>query len=394
VAKMSVKDLKNIKGKRVLVRVDFNVPLSKDGKTVEDDTRIKASLPTIKLLVDAGARVLLASHLGRPKGRDPKQSLAPCAARLGELMGKKVVMAPDCVGPETEKLAKALKDGEILMLENVRFHAEEEKNDPAFSKQLAALAEIYVNDAFGSAHRAHSSTEGVTKFLRPSVAGLLLQKEIESFDKVLGSPARPFVAVLGGAKVSDKIGVIENLLGKVDALLVGGAMAYTFLKARGEPVGKSKTEDDKLELARSLLEKAKARKVRLVLPVDHVVADDFKAEAKTQTVEKIPDGWMALDIGPKTVTAFADEIKKAKTVVWNGPLGVFEMASFAKGTLEIAKAIAASGAVSVVGGGDSVSAVNQSGLAAKFTHISTGGGASLELLEGKVLPGIAALTDK
>jgi phosphoglycerate kinase len=392
---MSVADLKDLKGKRVLVRVDFNVPLSKDGKTVEDDTRITAALPTIKHLTEAGARVILSSHLGRPKeGPEPKFSLAAPAEHLGSLLGKPVKMAPDCIGDEVKKMAEELADGEVLMLENVRFHKEEKKNDPEFAAKLAAVGELYVNDAFGSAHRAHASTEGVTKVLSPAAAGFLLQKEIDSFGKVLGDPEKPFVAILGGAKVSDKIEVIKNLLSKVDSLLIGGAMAYTFIKAQGGAVGTSKTEDDKLDLARELIAEAKAKNVALLLPTDHVVADDFKADAKTQVVEQIPDGWMGLDIGPKSIVAYADAIKGAKTVVWNGPMGVFEMEPFAKGTMAVAEAIAASDCTSVVGGGDSVAAVNQSGKADKFTHISTGGGASLELLEGKTLPGIAALTDK
>ncbi len=395
-AKMTVGDLKDIKGKRVLVRVDFNVPLSGDGQTVEDDTRIRAALPTIRHLVDGGARVILASHLGRPKsGPDPKLSLAAPAAHLGKLLGKDVKVAPDCIGPAVEELAANLADGEVLMLENVRFHKEEKKNDPEFAKALAALAELYVNDAFGTAHRAHASTEGVTKSLSPAVAGFLLQKEIEAFDKALGRPAKPFVAILGGAKVSDKIGVIRNLLDKVDSILIGGAMAYTFLKAEGLGVGKSLTEEDKLDLARELLAEAKAKGVALMLPTDHVIADDFKADASSKTVEgAIPDGWMGVDIGPATIEAFSAAIAGAKTIVWNGPMGVFEMEPFSKGTFAVAKAVADSECVSVVGGGDSVRAINESGLAGEFTHISTGGGASLELLEGKVLPGIAALTEK
>jgi len=394
-AKMTVADIEGLKGKRVLVRVDFNVPLSEDGKEVKDDTRIRAALPTIKHLVEAGARVILASHLGRPKGPDPKLSLAPAAAHLGKLLDMSVKMAPDCVGAETEEIAKGLADGEVLMLENVRFHKEEKKNDPAFAEKLASVAELYVNDAFGSAHRAHCSTEGVTKFLSPAAAGFLLQKEIEAFDKDLGDPAKPFVAILGGAKVSDKIGVIKNLLGKVDSILIGGAMAYTFIKAEGLNVGKSLTEDDKLDLAREILAEAKDKGVAMMLPTDHVVADDFKADANAKTVEgAIPDGWMGVDIGPETTEAFAAAVAGAKTVVWNGPMGVFEMEPFSKGTFAVAKAVADSECVSVVGGGDSVRAINESGLAEKFTHISTGGGASLELLEGKVLPGIAALTEK
>jgi phosphoglycerate kinase len=393
VAKMSVADLKNIKGKRVLVRVDFNVPV-KDGK-VEDDTRITAALPTINHLVEGGAKVILMSHLGRPKGggKEPEFSLAPAAARLGELLGKPVRMAPDCVGEEAEKMAGELADGDVLLLENTRFPMEEKKNDPAFAERLARLGEVYVNDAFGSAHRAHASTEGVTKHLKPAVAGFLLQKEIEAFDKVLGAPEKPFVAILGGAKVSDKIGVIENLLGKVDTLIIGGAMAYTFYLAQGKKAGDSKVEPDKVDLAKELLEKAGAK---LMLPLDDVIADRFAQDAETKVVDAgaIPDGWMGLDIGPKSVEAFGEEIKKAKTVVWNGPMGVFEMPAFARGTFAVAQAVADSGAVSVLGGGDSVSAVNKSGLADKMTHLSTGGGASLELLEGKTLPGIAALTDR
>ena len=394
-AKMSVNDLKDLKGKRVFVRVDFNVPITKDGK-VDDDTRITAALPTINLLTDKGARVILASHLGRPKKQEPEFSMAPVAAHLGTLLGKAVKTTRDCVGPEAEAAAKGLKDGEVLLLENVRFHKEEEANDPAFAKQLASLAQVYVNDAFGTAHRAHASTEGVTKFLKPAVAGLLLEKEIAYFSKALSSPERPFVAVLGGAKVSDKIGVIENLLGKVDALLIGGAMAYTFLAAQKIPVGASKFEADKLDLANKLLAAAKEKKVKLLLPVDHVAASKFAedAESKVVPVDGIPAGWMGLDIGPQTVALFKNEVAKAKTVIWNGPMGVFEMPKFAAGTMAMAAALAANAGTTIVGGGDSVSAVEKSGLADKIKHISTGGGASLELLEGKILPGIAALTDK
>jgi phosphoglycerate kinase len=392
--KMSVNDLRDLKGRRVLVRVDFNVPI-KNGK-VDDDTRIRAALPTIELLCRQGARVILASHLGRPKKREPEFSMAPVATHLGTLLKKQVKTVADCVGPEADAAARGLGNGEILLLENVRFHKEEEANDAGFAGQLASLAELYVNDAFGTAHRAHASTEGVTKYLRPAAAGLLLLKEIEYFNKALEAPDRPFVAVLGGAKVSDKIGVIKNLLGKVDALLIGGAMAYTFMKAQGLPVGSSKVEEDKLDLARELLELAKSRKVRLLLPQDHVVADRFAEDAQTKTVplDGIPQGWMALDIGPKTLAAYQAEIARAGTVIWNGPMGVFEMAKFAAGTMGLARALAAAKATSIVGGGDSVSAVEKSGIADKIDHISTGGGASLELLEGIVLPGIAALTDK
>ncbi len=393
-AKMSVNDLGDLKGKRVFVRVDFNVPI-KDGQ-VDDDTRIRAAVPTIELLAGKGARVVLASHLGRPKKREPEFSLAPVAAHLGKLLGKPVRTAPDCVGPQAEAAAKSLKPGEVLLLENVRYHKEEEANDPAFAAQLAALADLYVNDAFGTAHRAHASTEGVARLLKPAVAGLLLEKEIAYFSKALSSPDRPFVAILGGAKVSDKIGVIENLLGKVDVLLVGGAMAYTFMKAQGLAVGASKVEEDKLELARTLLAKAKAKGVRLLLPTDHVAADRFAPDAQTRVVgaEGIPAGWMGLDIGPETLRAYTAEIARAGTVVWNGPMGVFEMEKFARGTMELARALADSQATSIVGGGDSVSAVEKSGVAERIDHISTGGGASLELLEGRELPGITALTDR
>ena len=393
-AKMSVKDLQDLKGQRVFVRVDFNVPL-KDGK-VDDDTRIRAALPTIRLLAGKGARVILASHLGRPKKQEPEFSLAPVAAHLSVLLGKPVKTTWDCVGPEAEAAAKALKDGEILLLENVRFHKEEEANDPAFARQLAALAEVYVNDAFGTAHRAHASTEGVTRFLKPCVAGLLLEKEIAYFSKALSAPDKPFVAVLGGAKVSDKIAVIENLLGKVDVLLIGGAMAYTFLAAQKIPVGASKFEADKLDLANKLLAAAKAKKVKLLLPVDHVAGDKFAEDANTQVVpaDGIPAGWMGLDIGPQTIALYQQEIARARTVIWNGPMGVFEMAKFATGTMALARSLAANPGTTIVGGGDSVSAVEKSGVADRIKHISTGGGASLELLEGKVLPGIAALTEK
>jgi phosphoglycerate kinase len=393
--KMTVSDLSDLKGRRVLMRVDFNVPLA-DGK-VDDDTRIRAALPTIKLLTGGGARLVLASHLGRPKGQPkPEFSLAPVAQRLGELLGTPVRMAPDCVGAEAAGLADQLADGGLLLLENTRFHAGETKNDPELAGQLAALGEVFVNDAFGTAHRAHASNVGVSALLSPAVAGLLLQKEIDYFAKALESPQRPFVAVLGGAKVSDKIGVIENLLGKVDALLIGGAMAYTFLKAQGLPVGASKVEDDKVDLARELLAKAAERKVKFMLPGDHIVAAKFAedAERKTVAADGIPEGWMALDIGPETLAAYQAEVGAAGTVVWNGPMGVFEMPPFAAGTTGLAEALAASSATSIIGGGDSVSAVEKSGVADKIDHISTGGGASLELLEGKELPGIVALTDK
>ncbi len=394
-AKMTVNDLGSVKSKSVLIRVDFNVPL-KNGQ-VDDDTRIRAALPTIKLLIAGGARVILASHLGRPQGEvKPEFSLKPAGARLSELLKKDVAMAPDSIGPEVEKMVSELADGEVLLLENTRFHKGETLNDPEYARGLAALAEIAINDAFGTAHRAHASNVGVCSLLNPSVAGLLLQKEIEYFSKALESPKRPFVAVLGGAKVSDKIGVIENLLSKVNTLVIGGAMAYTFLKAQGVPVGASKVEEDKLELAAELLAKTAKAGVKLMLPTDHIVADAFAEDAQTQTVglKGIPEGWMALDIGPKTLASFQAEIATAGTVVWNGPMGVFEMTPFAGGTMGLAQALAASEALSIVGGGDSVSAVEKSGIAQQIDHISTGGGASLELLEGKTLPGIAALTDK
>lgn len=402
-AKLSIKDL-DLAGKRVFMRVDFNVPLD-DAGHVTDDTRIRETLPTIEYALRHKAKLILASHLGRPKGKvNPKMSLRPAADRLRVLLDERidsdvnVGFAPDCVGEQAEELSNRLEPGQALLLENVRFHAEEEKNDEEFSKKLARLADIYVNDAFGSAHRAHSSTEGIAKFVSKSAAGMLMEKELNYLSKALQDPERPFVAIIGGAKVSDKIDVIRNLLTKVDALLIGGAMAYTFLKSQGRSVGKSLVEDDKLELAKELMNEAKQKNVRLLLPVDHVVAEKMEAGAKTQilsTSDPVPENMAGFDIGPKTIEEFSKEINDASTIVWNGPMGVFEIREFAQGTMKVAKAIAANEpAISIVGGGDSVAAVHASGVADKITHISTGGGASLEFLEGKKLPGVEALTNK
>jgi len=396
--KLTINDL-DLRGKRVFIRVDFNVPL-KDG-VVTDDTRIRETLPTLRLAIEKGGRLVLASHLGRPKGGpDPKFSLRPAAKKLEELVGKPVAFALDRVGPGAEGQSKALRDGEVLVVENVRFHAEEEKNDETFSKQLAALCDgLFVCDAFGSAHRAHASVVGITRFVKQSAAGLLMEKELAYLGKAVTNPARPFIAILGGAKVSDKIEVVENLMRIADAMLIGGGMAYTFLKADGQPIGKSLVEDDKLELAGRLRDEARQRRFALLLPVDHVVGAEFKADTATQTVSvsATPDGWMGLDIGPKTIDTYRQKIAGAKTIVWNGPMGVFEMTAFAKGTLEVAKSVAAAtsaGATSIVGGGDSVAAVHQAGVADKISHISTGGGASLEFLSGRKLPGVEALTNK
>ena len=391
--KKTIEDI-DVAGKRVLVRCDFNVPL-KDG-VITDDKRIQASLPTIKYLLDHNAKVILCSHLGRPKGEFNMQySLAPVAKRLSELLGFEVKLASDVVGDSAKELAANVQEGKAVMIENVRFHAEETKNDPAFSKALADLAEIYVNDAFGTSHRAHASTAGVADYL-PAVCGYLIQKEISIMGKALEDPKRPFVAILGGAKVSDKIGVITNLLNKVDTIIIGGGMAYTFMKALNYSIGTSLCEDEKVELAKGLMKTAEEKGVKFLIPVDNKVGDKFDADCEMQIVEscKIPDGWMGMDIGPKTEALFSDAIKNAGTVVWNGPMGVFEFDRFAGGTIAIAKAVAESGAISIIGGGDSAAAVQKLGFADKMTHISTGGGASLEFLEGLELPGIAALDEK
>ena len=393
-SKMTVRDVE-LKGKKVLVRVDFNVPMD-EAKQITDENRIIGALPTIRYLKDAGSRVILCSHLGRPKGEfNMKYSLAPVAARLGELLGQEVKMAKDVIGSDADSLVASLKDGEVLLLENLRFHKEEEKNDEAFARKLASYADVYVNDAFGTAHRAHASTEGVAHFL-PAVSGFLIEKELQFMGKALENPDRPFVAILGGAKVSDKLGVINNLLEKVDTLIIGGGMAYTFAVAAGGKVGNSLLEQDKVEYAKDMMIKAKEKGVKMLLPADTVAADRFDNDANTMIVptSSIPDGWQGLDIGPETCKTFAEAISKAKTVIWNGPMGVFEMPNFAHGTKAVAQALAESGAISIVGGGDSAAAVTQLGYADRISHISTGGGASLEFLEGLVLPGVAALKDK
>ena len=396
-AKKTVRDLEPA-GRRVFVRVDFNVPLA--GGEVSDDTRIVASLPTLRYLLQKGARLVVASHLGRPKGkRDPKASLRPVAIRLERLLRMPVAFADECVGPEAEKRARELSDGGVLLLENLRFHPEEEANDPAFAQKLAALGEMYVNDAFGAAHRAHASTEGIAHLLKPAVAGFLMQKELEYLGRALHNPARPFVAVIGGAKISGKIDVLESLLGQVDRLLIGGAMMFTFLRAQGKSTGRSLVEEDRVELARGLIERARERGVELVLPEDCVAstAPDGSARSHVVDADALAADEMGVDIGPASVRRFADRLRDAKTVLWNGPMGIFEVPAFAEGTLGIAKALAdatSRGATTIVGGGDSVAAVQQAGLAEKLTHLSTGGGASLEFLEGKVLPGVAALDDR
>ncbi len=394
--KKTVKDV-DVRDKRVLVRCDFNVPQDAEGK-ITDDNRIIGALPTIKYLLDHGAKVILCSHLGRPKGEfNMKYSLKPVADRLNELLGGKVTLAKDVIGDDAKAKVAALKPGEAVLLENVRFHKEEEKNDPEFSKALASFADVYVNDAFGTAHRAHASTAGVADYCKVNVAGFLIEKEVEIMGGALADPKRPFVAILGGAKVSDKIGVINNLIDKVDSLIIGGAMAYTFSLAKGGKVGDSKVEPDKVELAKELMAKAAAKKVEMYLPVDTVITTEFSADAESKvcTAGEIPDGWEGLDIGPKTCELFAKVIASAKTVVWNGPMGVFEFEKFAVGTKAVAQALAENtDAVTIIGGGDSAAAVEQLGYADKVTHISTGGGASLEFLEGRVLPGIACLDDK
>ncbi|MBN2301000.1 MAG: phosphoglycerate kinase [Lentisphaerae bacterium] len=414
--KKTVRDV-DVSGKRILMRVDFNVPM--DGNSVSDDTRIRAALPTIKYLLERGASLVLISHLGRPKGKvNPEFTLRPAAARLSELLGKNVKFAADCIGPEAKTAVESLSSGDVLVLENLRFHPEEEgkakipdgvsdeeaaaakavmkKKQNAFAAQLGEYGDIYVDDAFGTAHRAHASTAVVTKYVHEAVAGLLLEKEIEYLGNAVANPKRPFLAILGGAKISGKIDVLMKLSEKVDSLIIGGGMVYTFMKAKGQHIGDSLVEEDRIEMATETMEKIKKRGVKLLLPVDHVVADSFSADANTKVVDEdgIEDGWMALDIGPKTIELFKKTISQARTIVWNGPMGCFEMDPFAKGTMEITRAIAETDCISVIGGGDSVSAVNKSGLADRMTHISTGGGASLEFLEGKELPGLVALSDK
>lgn len=396
--KRSVGDLgqAELKGKTVLVRADLNVPL--DGSTITDDTRIRAAIPTVEYLVGNGAKVLLTSHLGRPKGVTEEFRLTPVAARLKELLSCSVSKADDCIGDEVASKASSMTDGSVLLLENVRFYSEETKNDPAFAEKLAANADLYVNDAFGTAHRAHASTEGVTKFLSPSVCGFLMQKELDFLDGAVASPVRPFTAIVGGSKVSSKIGVIETLMEKVDTILLGGGMIFTFYKAMGYSVGSSLVEDDKIDLAKDLMKIAEEKGVKLILPTDVHVTQEFSndSESKIVDADKIPDGWMGLDIGPKSAEMYAQVCKDSKTVLWNGPMGVFEMPKYAVGTNEVATALAGlgEGATTIIGGGDSVAAVEGMGLGEKMTHISTGGGASLELLEGKVLPGVAALDEK
>jgi len=391
--KLSISDL-DLRGKRVFMRVDFNVPI--EGGRITDDTRIEASLPSIRYVLEKGGRLILASHLGRPKGEpEPKYSLKPVAARLSELLGKQVAFAPDCVGPEVEKMVSSLRDGDALLLENLRFHAEEEKNDPAFARQLAALCDVYVNDAFGTAHRAHASTAGIAKFVKQAAAGFLMQKELEALSHALTKAEKPYVAIVGGAKISDKIELIENLLNTATTILIGGAMAYTFFRARGLETGKSLVEVEKIDLAKELLARASQKKVPIELPVDHVVAPGLDStDSQVTPVDRTPADRMGLDIGPETVRRYSEIVRRAKTIVWNGPMGVFEKPQFAEGTFAIARAVAESNAFSIVGGGDSAAAVAQSGVESKITHISTGGGATLEFLSGRKLPGVEVLTDK
>ena len=393
-SKKTVRDI-DLKDKKVLVRCDFNVPMD-ENRNITDNRRIVAALPTIKYLLEQNCKIVLCSHLGRPKGEFKKEfSLEPVAKELSKLLGKEVIMAKDVIGEDAENKAKNLKNGEILLLENVRFHREETDNDPEFAKKLASFGEVFVNDAFGTAHRAHASTEGVTKYL-PAVSGFLIEKELKFLGEALENPERPFVAILGGSKVSDKIGVIENLLEKVDTLIIGGGMAYTFFKAQGYNVGDSLCEEDKCDLALEIMEKAKEKEVKFLLPIDNKVGKEFKPDTESKTVKstEIPDGWEGLDIGEETIKLYKEELQNAKTIVWNGPLGVFEFDQFAVGTNEIAKALGDIDAIKIIGGGDSAAAVEKAGLADKMTHISTGGGASLEFLEGKKLPGIEALMDK
>ena len=391
--KKTVRDI-DIKGKKVLIRVDFNVPLD-DKENITDDTRIEKAIPTIKYVLESPAKVILMSHLGRPKGeKNPKMSLKPCAERLSKLLNKKVTFVNDCIGQEAEDAVNNMKDGDVILLENLRFHKEETKNDPEFAKSLSKLGDVFVNDAFGTCHRAHASTEGVTKFL-PSVMGFLVEKEIEYFGKLLSNPEKPFALILGGAKVSDKIAVIENMLDKIDYLLIGGAMAYTFLRSRLKGIGSSRIEEDKIKVAADIFQKARDKNVSIFLPEDHIIAKEISPKAKTKVVnEHIPDGWIGLDIGPKTVRKFESVLRESKTILWNGPVGFFEMKPFSKGTTSIAKFISKLNATTVIGGGDTAAAINQLGLADKMSHISTGGGASLEYLEGKELPGIACLQNK
>jgi phosphoglycerate kinase len=393
--KLSIRDLA-LKGKRVFMRVDFNVPMNEQGE-ITDDTRIRASLPTIQLALEQGARLILASHFGRPKGKpNSKMSLRPVAARLSQLIAKPVGFAPDCIGPEVEKLVGLLRDGDALLLENLRFHAEEEKDDPEFSRRLADLAQVYVNDAFGSAHRAHASTAGITHFLSPAAAGLLMERELEYLGKAIRNPERPYTAIVGGAKVSDKIDLLQTLMRYADCVLIGGAMAYTFLKSQDIPVGLSLVEEDKLDLARELLQFGERRTIKLLLPIDHVVAEKVDAAAAAQVVNTraIPADRIGVDIGPSTIAEYTRDIAAAKTIIWNGPMGVFEIDQFAEGTLAVARAVASSSALSIVGGGDSVAAVAKAGVGSKISHISTGGGATLEFLSGMKLPGVEALAEK